>query len=132
MGRSFLDDLERVPYKICVTIEQRDRISVEEVGDQREEFSPNPHPGEARVGVVLVNDRRDSGVGADRFGLSSAESKDRSFDHRHGRGDTGWAGTAEQIKQHRLRPVVGGVTYADIIRKRLVTGCPSSSFHICS
>ena len=113
---------ERVGDLIGMTNQQGDRITVEDVDHQWEEFVANPHPGEPTVVVVLVVDHSDTGSCTQGPGLVSTQGEKRPVDQIHRGGDPGRAGAAEQVHQDRLGPIVGGVGDADIGGEGLVTG----------
>ncbi len=112
------------------SVEQRDRVALGDVGQQRKQFVPNSIANESWIVVARIDERFETDLLAQLLGLEAPKAQERmTASGAHRRQPVG-PGTTGKIDQHRLGLVIGGVPEQCSRPEGAMTGCPSTRFEI--
>ncbi len=118
-------------------VAQQVRLAAEEVGDvalgdrveHGKQVVPDAVAAESTIGIRLVVDGLEPELRAQLVCLGAAQRQQRSSVASHG-GQAVGAGAAQEVEEHRLGLIVGGVPGEHIRGKRLVACGPSPSLEV--
>ncbi len=118
------------PAQVGVANQEGHRIPITHVGQKGQHLMADPVASEPGIGVRRIDDRREAQFVTYGLGVRPPQPEDGAVGAGADAGGAGRAGAPEQLKDHRLGLVVGGVTGQDTIGKNSVPGLPSPVLEI--
>ena len=128
-GGQPVEEVVVVAEQVCLPGEDRDDVALGELGELREQFVTDAIAQEALVAVAAVVDHGEAEHRAHVFGVGAPQRQQRAArTGSHRRQSAGRA--AQQVQEHRLGLVVGGVSGEHVGGQRAVAGGASASLEV--
>ena len=120
--RSATEMIGDIGEEIALTDKHRHRVAMGEVMQKRQKFMSHAIPQEHRIEVRRIEERNQPLGGAHSLGVGASQFDDRVPGTRADPGETIGAGTAQQIHENGLGPIISGVSERSIGAEDSVTG----------
>ena len=125
-GRGGAQVVGHVGEQFGLAHEHGHRVAFGDVGHQRQHLAPHPIAHERGVEVRRIVERLEPLDGADGLGLGPTQRQDRMPMARSDAGEPVGTGTAQEVHEHGLRLIIGGVSQRGLGAEHLMAGeaCP--------
>jgi hypothetical protein len=130
--RSVSEMIGNISEELPLANENRNHISMCQARQQRKKFVANAVAQECRVTVGRVMERFDAGERADRLGVVPAQFNNGMARARTDTCESIGTCSAQQIHEHRLSPIIGGMPKRGIRSEDFETSGTCPSLKVCA